>query len=361
LNKDFSVLITPLDWGLGHATRCMPIIQEFLKRGCAVSIATSGGALQILKREFPQLTFFELVSYRAEYAKDGRLLSKLFFQSLKFLWAIKKEHQQLNDIIKVKSFDLLVSDNRFGCYSKSIRSIFVTHQINFVFMHSMKWTESFFNYWNRQRIEKFNHCWVPDFSDRSFSGYLSYPHDLSVSFVGILSRFQKSKMKAKKKYDLLALISGPEPQRTIFENIIRVQISILDKKTLIVKGKPEEGEVISKDGLINEVGHLKAGELQLAIEESEYVVCRPGYSSIMDFAVIEKDNIIFVPTPGQPEQEHLAAILKDKNLVFSIDQDNLDLSTDIMESRKYRGLSIQYGPNQLAIAIDKELNLQSTT
>ena len=121
MNPEFSVLITPLDWGLGHATRCIPVITEFLKRGCKVSIATTGGALDLLKKEVPQLTFFELVSYKAEYATDDQLLVKLFFQSLKFMAAIRKEHRQLKKIVGEHRFDLIVSDNRFGCYSKNMR------------------------------------------------------------------------------------------------------------------------------------------------------------------------------------------------------------------------------------------------
>ncbi|MFM9840141.1 MAG: glycosyltransferase [Cyclobacteriaceae bacterium] len=357
MNPEFSVLITPLDWGLGHATRCIPIIAEFLKRGCKVSIATSGGALDLLKKELPQLTFFELISYKAEYAIDDRLLTKLFSQSLKFISAIRNEHQQLKQLLKEHRFDLIVSDNRFGCYSKDVKSIFITHQINFVFEPSMKWAEGIVNFWNQQKIKKFDHCWIPDLPNRNFSGELSTPKGLPISFIGLLSRLKKRSGVLNREYDLLALISGPEPQRSIFEKIIRDQSVNLDKRILLLKGKPEEGEIIFIEGLISEAGHLKTKELQEAIEVSEYVICRSGYSSIMDLAMMGTNNIIFVPTPGQPEQEYLAKKMQAMNWAYAIDQDKLDLISAINESKNYIGLTVGESNNVLlSKAIEAELN-----
>jgi uncharacterized protein (TIGR00661 family) len=340
LSKKFSVLITPLDWGLGHATRCIPIIDAFLAKDATVSIATSGGALELLKKEYPQVPFFELVSYRAEYATNHRLLTKLFFQSFKFFSAIKKEHLQIKEILRDHHFDLIISDNRFGCYSESIPSIFVTHQINFVFRPSMKWAERIINYWNRQRIKKFSHGWVPDLPDRHFSGDLSAPKGLPTSFVGILSRFHKSSPTNEVKYDLIVLISGPEPQRTIFEKLIREQITNLNKKVLLVKGQPEKGEIISSNGLIAEAGHLKASELKTAIESSEFIISRSGYSTIMDLAAMGRSKIIFVPTPGQPEQEYLATRLKATNQVYAMNQDEIDIGEAMVRCIKFNGLSL---------------------
>ncbi len=358
MNKEFSVLITPLDWGLGHATRCIPIISEFLKRDCKVSIATSGDALDLLKKEFPQLTFLELVSYKAEYATDDRLLVKLFFQSIKFMAAIRKEHQQLKKIISEHRFDLIISDNRFGCYAKNVRSIFITHQINFVFKPSMKWAEGIINYWNHQKIKKFNRCWVPDSPNQNFSGELSTPQGLPISFVGVLSRFKKSTGPSEKKYELLALISGPEPQRTIFEKIISEQVFNLNKRVLLVRGKPKEGDIVVTNGLISQVGHLKTNELQHAIEASEFIICRSGYSSEMDLAYIGTNRIIFVPTPGQPEQEYLARRIQSMKWAYAVDQNKLDIATAISESMRYLGLSVDDSAARLlSMTIEEELNL----
>jgi uncharacterized protein (TIGR00661 family) len=339
LNKPFSVLVTPLDWGLGHATRCIPIIRAFRQRDCNVLIATSGDALQLLKLEFPEVPFFEIVSYKAVYAKDGRLLPKLFLQSIKFVSAIRKEHRQLNQILREYPVDLIISDNRFGCYSQNVKSIFVTHQINFVFRPPFKWASRLFSFWNQRKIKRFNECWVPDFPDRSFSGDLSATNDLPVVFVGPLSRFHNPTQPKEFTYDLLVLLSGPEPQRTILEELIAQQLASLDLKVIFVLGKPLEAESVASNGQIRRVGHLRQAELQQAIEESRFVVCRSGYSTILDLAALQKKNVVMIPTPGQPEQEYLAEFLTNKNSVYTVAQKDFDLALAIDQSVGFLGLN----------------------
>lgn len=339
LNKPFSVLVTPLDWGLGHATRCIPIIRAFCQRDCNVLVATSGDALQLLKLEFPEVPFFEIVSYKAVYAKDGRLLPKLFLQSIKFVSAIRKEHRQLRQILREHPVDLIISDNRFGCYSKNVRSIFVTHQINFVFRPPFKWASRLFSFWNQRKIKRFNECWVPDFPDRSFSGDLSATNDLPVVFVGPLSRFHKPTQPIEFTYDLLVLLSGPEPQRTILEVLITQQLTKLDLKVMFVLGNPHAGDSVVSKGQVSRVGHLKEAELKCIIEESRFVVCRSGYSSILDLAALQKRNLIMIPTPGQPEQEYLAELLLHKNWVYTVPQKDFDLGKAIDQSVGFLGLN----------------------
>jgi uncharacterized protein (TIGR00661 family) len=339
LRKSFSVLVTPLDWGLGHATRCIPIIRDFLQRDWNVLIATSGGAMQLLKLEFPQLTFLEIASYQPEYATNSRLLPKLLLQSFKFISAIQKEHRQLNQILREYPVDLIISDNRFGCYSQNVKSIFVTHQINFVFRPPFKWASRLFSFWNQRKIKRFNECWVPDFPDRPFSGDLSATNDLSVVFVGPLSRFHKPTQPIEFEYDLLVLLSGPEPQRTILEVLITQQLTKLDLKVMFVLGNPHAGDSVVSKGQVSRVGHLKEAELKCIIEESRFVVCRSGYSSILDLAALQKRNLIMIPTPGQPEQEYLAEFLLHKNWVYTVSQKDFDLAMAIDQSVGFLGLN----------------------
>ncbi|NOS57154.1 MAG: glycosyltransferase [Cyclobacteriaceae bacterium] len=339
MNRPFTVIVSPLDWGLGHATRCIPIIRAFLQRDWNVLIATSGGAMQLLKLEFPQLTFLEIASYQPEYATDSRLLPKLFLQSFKFVSAIRKEHRQLNQILREYPVDLVISDNRFGCYSQNVKSIFVTHQINFFWGAPFNCASRLFSFWNRQMIKRFNECWVPDFPDRSFSGDLSATNDLPVVFVGPLSRFHKPTQPIEFKYDLLVLLSGPEPQRTILEVLITQQLTKLDLKVMFVLGKPYHGDSIVSKGQMSRVGHLRAEELKRIIEESRFVVCRSGYSSILDLAALQKRNLIMIPTPGQPEQEYLAKFLLDKNWVYTVPQKDFDLGKAIDHAVGFLGLN----------------------
>jgi UDP-N-acetylglucosamine transferase subunit ALG13 len=180
---------------------------------------------------------------------------------------------------------------------------------------------------------------VPDFPDRSFSGDLSATNDLPVVFVEPLSRFHNPTQPKEFTYDLLVLLSGPEPQRTILEELIAQQLASLDLKVIFVLGKPLEAESVASNGQIRRVGHLRQAELQQAIEESRFVVCRSGYSSILDLAALQKRNLIMIPTPGQPEQEYLAELLLHKNWVYTVPQKDFNLATAIDQSVGFLGLN----------------------
>jgi UDP-N-acetylglucosamine transferase subunit ALG13 len=180
---------------------------------------------------------------------------------------------------------------------------------------------------------------VPDFPDRPFSGDLSATNDLSVVFVGPLSRFHKPTQPIEFEYDLLVLLSGPEPQRTILEVLITQQLTKLDLKVMFVLGNPHAGDSVVSKGQVSWVGHLKEAELKCIIEESRFVVCRSGYSSILDLAALQKRNLIMIPTPGQPEQEYLAEFLLHKNWVYTVSQKDFDLAMAIDQSVGFLGLN----------------------
>ncbi|NBP69699.1 MAG: glycosyltransferase, partial [Cytophagia bacterium] len=167
------ILITPLDWGLGHATRCIPIIKELLHQNHQVMIASSGLALNLLKEEFPQLTFFQLPSYKATYARWLPLMLKVFWQSPFFFFVIRKEHAIVKQLVKDHRIDVVISDNRYGCYAKATKSIFITHQLTIQMPKGLVWLQSMINYVNHLLIKKFNACWVPDFPDQRLTGELT--------------------------------------------------------------------------------------------------------------------------------------------------------------------------------------------
>lgn len=370
------VLVAPLDWGLGHATRCIPIIHKLLKKGCKVSIASSGRALALLNKEFPLLDSFVLPSYNPVYQTSGSLLFKIILQTPKFLKAIVNEQKQVADIVKQQGINLIISDNRYGCYSSSVQSVFITHQLaildpsQFIFIG---WLANSLNQW---RIKKFDECWVPDLPQNKFSGSLSKTKTVPHQFIGLLSRFNMpmgeriqqgfiGKSKLPKNCKLLAILSGPEPQRTIFENIILAQAKQIDGNVLIIKGLPEGDNLVKVNGNSIEVNHLNTSDLQIAIQESEYLICRSGYSSVMDLAVIGKKNIIMVPTPGQPEQEYLAQKLNRENKVVAISQDKFNLEQALVQTNKTIGLYADAGDlldrtltDTISIAKSKLLNLK---
>jgi uncharacterized protein (TIGR00661 family) len=350
LSTSKKILITPLDWGLGHATRCIPIIHEFLNRGCEVQIASSGSALILLKQEFPKLKFHELVSYKANYSDKGSFMLKILFQMPKFLWAIRKEHNQIEQILKNENIDLLISDNRYGCWSSNVPSILITHQINILMSSSWKWLEGMINYGNHKQIKKFRECWVPDFPN-GVTGKMTQPIVPNTKFIGMISRFERKKISMKR--EILFLISGPEPQRSIFETKIKAAIANVDCKSyLIIKGKPES---VSKCQP-NEINHLSGTALNEAIESSQLIISRSGYTTIMDLCKLEK-KAMFIPTPGQTEQEYLAEQLKISGTAFYQNQNEFDLALALAESKNYKGFECYpTNSNLLAKAINELIN-----
>ncbi|MEK6780500.1 MAG: glycosyltransferase [Bacteroidota bacterium] len=344
------VLVAPFDWGLGHATRSIPIIRELQRRDCEVLIASSGDALVLLKKEFPSIQSFELPSYRATYSRYFPLIFKVFFQLPKFLVVIAKEHHAIERIVKQQQVHFLISDNRYGCWTKLVPTVFITHQINIQMPFALQWIQAIVNFFNHRQIRKFNHCWIPDFPENRLTGKLTEPGNVSVKFIGMLSRFNKVNTDVAPAYDYLALVSGPEPQRTIFERKVRLCFSEVEGRKIVVRGLPGLVEEIVSLGDLDEVSHLTADELQRIIEQSRLVICRSGYSSIMDVAALGK-RALLIPTPGQTEQEYLGAELMKMEKALSVKQDSFS-GNDLLRAEGYTGFLNGFSMDLLKKEID---------
>jgi len=355
-NSPLRILVTPLDWGLGHATRCIPIINELVQRGCTVSIATSGGAFALLRAEFPDLVHHPIVSYGIQYQTSGSFFLKMVFQLPKLLKAISQERKQIEKIVQANSIDVIISDNRFGCRSRSTKNIFITHQIN-ILPQSFPLVRAIASYWNIRTIKKFDQCWVPDLTGSIFSGILSRNNRILIRHIGILSRFRNTVGILPLKYKLLSIISGPEPQRGIFEKLVSEQAHKVDGMVLVVRGIPETEQTIRVQGNVTQMCHLTTLELQEAILSSEFILCRSGYSSVMDLIALAKKNVIMVPTPGQPEQKYLAAKLHEEKKVYVTDQANFNLTESMLLAKDYNGFdTVKIDSNLLKEAIDELLS-----
>lgn len=332
------VLVTPLDWGLGHATRCVPIIKEFLLQGHQVVVATSGGALRLLQIEFPRLEFFELPSYQPEYTTSSNLVPKLIGQGAKFMKAMEQEHRLTKEIVAARSIQTVVSDHRYGCYSSQTENIFVAHQINFQFQGFWKIGANLFNRWHHRKLSLFHQVWIPDLPGSLLSGHLSRSHFPNCKYIGLLSRFSKPTLR-EILYDLMVVVSGPEPQRCLFERLMKTEVSKTNLKVIMVKGQPGLKQHGESHHRITGVDHLPTEELQQAIEHSKFIVCRSGYSSLMDLARLRRANVLLVPTPGQPEQLYLAQMLTEQRWVHSVSQDRLSLQSDLVAASSYKGFA----------------------
>ena len=184
--------MAPLNWGLGHASRCIPIIKQLLSNGHEVFVASSGSALFLLKREFPQLEFFELEDYEPEYPESGSMVLKMATQLPKFLATITKEKSQLEKIVSKRNIDVVLSDNRYGCYSSQVKSIMLTHQLHLLMPTAWKWMEGMVNRYNFKQLKKFSEVWVPAPVNSFIPDLVKHKSQLKVRYIGYLSRLEKS-------------------------------------------------------------------------------------------------------------------------------------------------------------------------
>ncbi len=321
-------MVCPLGWGLGHATRCVPLIKQFLKEGHHVIIGADKNPLVFLQQEFPDLETITIPGYEVEYNEKGSAL-KLFYESVKFYNFIKKEKQFLDDLLEQHQIDMIVSDNRYGLYSDKVESIIITHQL----YPKVPVGEIIVHKKIAQLLSNFDEVWIPDYEGEvNLSGDLSHlkPFEQKHKFIGALSRFSELPPKkedwggVKEEFDICAIISGPEPQRTIFEEMIMQQIKENNLKAIVVLGKPGSSTLNTQHSTLV-FNHLSTKELQECILKSKLVVCRSGYSSIMDLAILSKKALL-VPTPGQTEQEYLADYHVGKNQFIVQQQSAFDLS-----------------------------------
>lgn len=300
-----TIFISPLDWGLGHASRCVPIIHDLKKNNNIIIGVTELNAF-FFEHYFPDLEKITVPSYQISYSKILPLWFKLLLQWPKIRSVMREEKRLLETIITKYKIDIVISDNRYGLYHKSVRSIFITHQLNVQAPFSF----GIVNRINKKLIHRFNEVWVPDHKnkDQRLSGQLSDSEDIKipVTYIGpksALVGFAENTLT--KKNDILILLSGAEPQRTVLEEILIRKFSRYKGEIVLVRGSASEFK--------NEVGNMRVvnysytNELRDMIVNSETVICRSGYSTLMDLNLLGKKKLILIPTPGQTEQEYLAA------------------------------------------------------
>lgn len=360
VKKQKKILIAPLDWGLGHASRCIPIINFLLKENTEIIIAADKRPLALLKKEFSQLEFVKFPGYNITYPTNGAMALKMFFTIPKILWGIYKEHQSIKEIVKNKDIDVIISDNRYGLWFKKIKSIFITHQIRIKAGKGLRFFEPIIYRINKFFISKYDECWIPDIAgSNNLSGELSHNIKLKIPlfYIGFLSRFfdkEISEIKDK-EIDVLAILSGPEPQRSIFEEIIIKQLKNTTLKAIIIRGiteKPEEYQINKNLKIINS---LNTKDLSEYINNSKQILCRPGYSGLMDLAAL-KASAILVPTPGQTEQEYLADELMKNKAFFSMNQKSFQLEEALKQSSAFTFLNIKNENSVLMERISSVLN-----
>lgn len=331
VNKN-RVLACPLGWGLGHASRLIPIIARFQKSGFEVIAAGDDLQMQYIANKFPNIKTLHLPSFKVKLSKGSNQLLPILRIALILPYHIIKEHYAGKKVVRDYQIKIIISDNRYGLWCRGTKSILVTHQLQVPFPKPFRFLEPVGAWFVRLISKKFTYCWIPDYPGKNnLAGNLSHPIKLpsNARYIGLLSRFQEIKVDIDSpKWDLVGIASGPSPQREIFIELMSELSKQHNLKTIIIKGNPNEGTNIFEDKGIYYAGHLNDVDFANAVLSTKYLITRSGYSTIMDLVALGVNGLI-IPTPGQTEQEYLAEYLSSKRLFVTckqLDIEKFDMS-----------------------------------
>ena len=298
------VLIIPLNWGLGHATRCVSIIESLIEVKAEIIISGSGESGCYLKQRFPEISFLEdCPDYKIHYGPKGVNLFSMLLQWPKLEKAIRNEQVWLKKQVKIHPVDFIVSDHRFGIFHADAYNIFLSHQLNPIL--PMGWRQ-LFKLSQSFKLKAFQEIWIPDGEAPSdLSGELSYYSGPQlIQRIGWQSRFKNSPAISCEKFEWVGWVSGPETQRTIFEQTLQELFEKSGKKCLLICGQPHLTFDTTVKG-VRRISHLDDGEMKFVIENAEQCFARSGYSTLMDLKTLNVKAAL-IPTPGQTEQIYLA-------------------------------------------------------
>lgn len=332
-----NIVIALLDWGLGHTTRIIPILRYLIEKKCNIAIACTPGQKALLISEFAQVHYISMEGYGIHYSQNSAMTRlSLVLQAPKILTKINRENKWLHAYLQQHRCDLVISDNRFGFFSKKCPSIFITHQLS-IKTGLGRWADRLISYLNYRKIRKFSACWVPDFEETpSLAGELSHPAALPpipVRYIGPLSRLQPCLSINREPSLVLVALSGPEPQRTIFEKMILKQAALLPQQFVVVRGLPDAAGYPACSANVTVFNHLPSHQLNEYICRASCIISRSGYTSLMDYLKLGV-RAVLVPTPGQAEQEYLARLASEQQWAVVSSQKEFDLTSLIEAARK---------------------------
>ena len=295
------IIIAPLNWGLGHATRCIPLINTLLKAGKEVILASDGEALELLQEEFPQLNTEVLPAYNVLYKSD-KVFQLVLSNAPKIFSAIRRERKVADQLYNKHKPDLIISDSRFGFRSDKVKSVIISHQLQLV--SSNAFVGHWMNLVNTRLLNKFDGCWIPDDEQHSLSGELSQnPKIKSQSYLGTLSRLSPD-VSSQKIYDVTMILSGPEPARTNLEENLIKDFNTSTNNFCLVRGTTRLAPLALPTNwtVIDRANSTQINRLLLS---SHRIISRSGYTSLMDYKALGISAEL-IPTKGQSEQEYLA-------------------------------------------------------
>lgn len=349
MTRNKRILVCPLDWGLGHAARCVPVIHALREAGAVPVVAADNGPLLLLLKEFPELEHIRFPGVAVSYpSSGGNMFLSMLRQSPKLLAGIRAEKKFVEQTVSRYDIQGVVSDNRFGAFSTKVPSAYITHQIHI--QTGNPFTDALARMQHARYMKRFGTVWIPDVEGaENLSGKLSHGKNIPAQarYIGPLSRMTELPA-AKKIYDAALVLSGPEPQRTLLEEKFLSQIQVFpDKKFLLIRGKNEP--LAEAPANLTQIPLANHAAVARAYAESQHIICRSGYTGIMEMAATGRSAWL-VPTPGQTEQEYLARHLKGKYGFNSVRQEQLDVQ-QIMEAAATQNRPVLSSTNMLEISV----------
>ena len=324
------ILYTVLNWGLGHATRSIPVIRTLLSQGHSVTLAGEGDSLLLLQQVFPELPAHILKGIDVRYPLHRPLAVSMLLQSRTILAAIRNEHIATEKLAAQINPDLIISDNRYGAYASNIPSVLICHQLQLLLPQGYRIFAGPVQSLYRTFLRPFQQLWVPDLAESpNITGNLSHFRGVEkfpVRYIGPLSRLPEfNSADIHDRYDIFTIISGPEPQRSELEKILKQQLSGRKESVLIVRGQPGMNDDFT-EGNIRFVSHLSPEAMKHHFITAGKIISRSGHSTLMDLCAVQR-SAICIPTPGQTEQEYLARLHAAAGRVIHLDQKNPDITT----------------------------------
>ena len=336
-----NVFIAPLNWGLGHATRLLPLIKYLVEKNYTVYIGASGRSKEILKQEVNKCFFIDFPEYPIKYPQSRFFVSRfmlIVFPNM--LLAMKKEKNRIKVLHEQYKFNLIISDNRFSLALKGVKSLLISHQLRYKLpwpIQKMEWLPEYFN---TRHFRKYDKIIIPDTNqNKTLTGDLShnmrYLPAEKLYYLGIMTDLEESIDGNNKAIDYFVIISGPEPQRTKFEKIILKQVCDLKGRIVVALGKPEKAYKI-RMGNVEIYAYLNREKISYYMKKAKFIISRPGYTTVMEM-IESKKHGLFIPTPGQIEQIYLAKYYLENKWCYYTSQYRIDLINAVKIAQTYPG------------------------
>jgi uncharacterized protein (TIGR00661 family) len=354
-----NVIYAVCSWGLGHATRSLPVIRKLIDENNNITIISNGRSLDLLKKELGNaIDYIDIPDYPMLLSENSRqFMAKSVIYWPVFIRKMQSGLSKVTKMLKNMNCDVIVSDGRYDVYSKKIPSFFISHQIRIMNPLRIRMFETGSEIFNMFFFKRFVGVIVPDYKDDNLSGDLS--HNLrkidenKIHYIGVLSDFKKK--KTKKDIDYLISITGPEPQRSFLQEKLLSQINNLNGNIVITLGKTEIKDKHINDN-ITTYSFLKKQEREDLLNRAKLIISRTGYSTILDLAVIGA-KALMTPTPGQVEQVYLSEYHNKKGTFFSVDQEKINLTKDVEIAKKTTGINRKCDVDK---SVEKIMNIIST-